>query len=414
MRVIVIGLGVQGHKRRRFAGADFVADGRSRQRRGATTAASRTCRSTRYDAALACIPDEPKVEVLQLSAPARQARAGREAAVQPRTTATCGGWSSSRATTARSATPPTTTASSRTSCACATSSPRASSAASTAAACSTATAPRGWCATRRGATRAPASCPTSARTCSTRRGSGSATSPTTFESSPATGSRTARPTTSSSPRAAAQPRLELEMTLLSWRNHFTCDVLAENGAAHIRSLCKWGPSTFTHRTRVLPSGRPPEELGDAGRGRPDLGARIRALQGAVRDGAHRPTCRTISGSTARSAASAGRAREASLVTAPLIGFAGLTHLGIVSAVRSGGEGLPPCSASTPTRRASRRSRPGGCRSPSPGSTTSPAPTPTGCRGPATRRRSRAATSSTSRPTCRPTTAARATSPVSSR
>ena len=48
------------------------------------------------------------------------------------------------------------------------------------------------------------------------------------------------------------------MTLLSWRNHFTCDILAENGSAHIRSLCKWGPSTFTHRTRVLPSGRPPE------------------------------------------------------------------------------------------------------------------------------------------------------------
>jgi hypothetical protein len=49
------------------------------------------------------------------------------------------------------------------------------------------------------------------------------------------------------------------MTLLSWRNHFTCDVLAEKGTAHIRSLCKWGPSTFTHRTRILPSGRPPEE-----------------------------------------------------------------------------------------------------------------------------------------------------------
>jgi scyllo-inositol 2-dehydrogenase (NADP+) len=54
------------------------------------------------------------------------------------------------------------------------------------------------------------------------------------------------------------PRIELEMTLLSWRNHFTCDVFAEKGSAHIESLCKWGPSTFTHRTRVLPSGRPPE------------------------------------------------------------------------------------------------------------------------------------------------------------
>ncbi|MBO6520052.1 MAG: Gfo/Idh/MocA family oxidoreductase [Rhodospirillales bacterium] len=56
-----------------------------------------------------------------------------------------------------------------------------------------------------------------------------------------------------------RPELEMEMTLLMWRNHFTCDVLAEKGSAHISSLCKWGPSTFTVRRRVLPSGRPLEE-----------------------------------------------------------------------------------------------------------------------------------------------------------
>lgn len=53
--------------------------------------------------------------------------------------------------------------------------------------------------------------------------------------------------------------LELEMTLLSPRNHFTCDVLAERGSAHVESLCKWGPATFTRRHRTLPSGRPDEE-----------------------------------------------------------------------------------------------------------------------------------------------------------
>lgn len=59
-------------------------------------------------------------------------------------------------------------------------------------------------------------------------------------------------------RAGALP-IQLEMSLVSWRNHFTADVYAEHGSAHIDSLCKWGPSAFTVRRRVLPSGRPPEE-----------------------------------------------------------------------------------------------------------------------------------------------------------
>ena len=57
----------------------------------------------------------------------------------------------------------------------------------------------------------------------------------------------------------SSPKLELEMTLLMWRNHFTCDIFAEKGTSHIQSLCKWGPSDLTLRTRVLPSGRPAEE-----------------------------------------------------------------------------------------------------------------------------------------------------------
>jgi predicted dehydrogenase len=55
------------------------------------------------------------------------------------------------------------------------------------------------------------------------------------------------------------PMVELEMSLLSWRNHFVFEVYGERGSVHIESLCKWGPSTFTHRLRILPSGRPTED-----------------------------------------------------------------------------------------------------------------------------------------------------------
>ena len=54
------------------------------------------------------------------------------------------------------------------------------------------------------------------------------------------------------------PQLMFEMSLLSWRNHFVCEMVGEKGSAYIESLCKWGPSRFTHHQRILPSGRPPE------------------------------------------------------------------------------------------------------------------------------------------------------------
>ena len=63
MRVVVAGLGVQGHKRRRVAGADFVS---------AVDPVNSEAEYPRiedvplasYDAVLACIPDEPKAAVL--------------------------------------------------------------------------------------------------------------------------------------------------------------------------------------------------------------------------------------------------------------------------------------------------------------------------------------------------------------
>jgi len=58
--------------------------------------------------------------------------------------------------------------------------------------------------------------------------------------------------------AECVPNIQMEATLLSWRNHFYVDIFAEKGSAHISSLCKWGPSMFTVRERQLPSGRPSE------------------------------------------------------------------------------------------------------------------------------------------------------------
>jgi scyllo-inositol 2-dehydrogenase (NADP+) len=52
----------------------------------------------------------------------------------------------------------------------------------------------------------------------------------------------------------------MEMSLTSWRNHFFCDVVFEKGSAHISSLCKWGPSSFITRKRELPSGKPDEKI----------------------------------------------------------------------------------------------------------------------------------------------------------
>ena len=42
--------------------------------------------------------------------------------------------------------------------------------------------------------------------------------------------------------------------------NFIADIFAENGSAHIQSLCKWGPSTFVIRDRKVPSGKPDEEV----------------------------------------------------------------------------------------------------------------------------------------------------------
>ncbi len=54
------------------------------------------------------------------------------------------------------------------------------------------------------------------------------------------------------------PRIELEMTLLMWKNTFSCDIIGESGSLHMNGLCKWGPSEIILRKRKLPSGVPDE------------------------------------------------------------------------------------------------------------------------------------------------------------
>jgi predicted dehydrogenase len=55
------------------------------------------------------------------------------------------------------------------------------------------------------------------------------------------------------------PAFEYQTSLVCWRNTFSIDIIGEQGSAHVHGLCKWGPSTLTVRKRVLPSGRPEED-----------------------------------------------------------------------------------------------------------------------------------------------------------
>ncbi len=53
-------------------------------------------------------------------------------------------------------------------------------------------------------------------------------------------------------------RIEIEMTMCMWKNTHTTDIIGSKGSAHITSLCKWGPTQIIVRKRKLPSGIPSE------------------------------------------------------------------------------------------------------------------------------------------------------------
>lgn len=56
----------------------------------------------------------------------------------------------------------------------------------------------------------------------------------------------------------SKPVVSLEMNLCMWRNTFRFEIIGSMGSAHIDGLCKWGSSILTLRERILPSGVPKE------------------------------------------------------------------------------------------------------------------------------------------------------------
>ena len=132
--------------------------------------------------------------------------------------------------------------------------------ASTAAACSTATARRGSCATPPGATRAPACCPISARICSTPRASGSATSAriSRLVSADCFENRAPDHVVFAARGAAPAARVRDDAADLAQPFHLR-RVRRERQRAHPLAVQMGAVRRSPMRTRVLPSGRPPEE-----------------------------------------------------------------------------------------------------------------------------------------------------------
>jgi predicted dehydrogenase len=82
------------------------------------------------------------------------------------------------------------------------------------------------------------------------------------------------------------PSLEYEASLLSWRNTFRLDLWAEKGSLHVDGLCKWGPSRLTVRNRVLPSGRPQERVQTMEKPDPTWEAEYQHFRGLCRQPSH--------------------------------------------------------------------------------------------------------------------------------
>ena len=54
--------------------------------------------------------------------------------------------------------------------------------------------------------------------------------------------------------------VECEATYCSWKNTFTLDVIGLHGSLHVNDFCKWGLSTLEWRKRIYPSGVPESKI----------------------------------------------------------------------------------------------------------------------------------------------------------
>ncbi len=284
MRVVVVGLGVQGEKRRRVAGADVVATVDPEPSRRADYASLEDVPTNRYDAALLCVPDGPKVALLSYLA----ARGKHALVEKPLWAGDDGDFDRLDAASRASGAVIYTAYNHRFE-------PHVarmrallvSGALGRIYRCrlfygnGTARLVRGSEWRDRGGGVVPDLC---SHMLDTVRfwfgdvgGTWSVWSADCFENR--------SPDHAVIGCADGAIRVELEATLLMWRNHFTCDILAENGSAHILSLCKWGPSTFIRRTRILPSGRPVEETDIVPEGDPTWALEYAHFKALVRSGA---------------------------------------------------------------------------------------------------------------------------------
>jgi len=50
--------------------------------------------------------------------------------------------------------------------------------------------------------------------------------------------------------------ITVETTYLSWKNTFLMEIIGEKGSIIVEGLCKWSQSTLEKRSRILPSGAP--------------------------------------------------------------------------------------------------------------------------------------------------------------